>query len=334
MNSLILKGDYQNIGQQLGKIYRRNGKTFNDKIDRIFYQKQMSVYKKFYPEMLVELKGIAAGGHYDFDQVIYDNICGEINWYRNQIQRTSCTIFGVQNKFGTFVGRNYDWYPVAIATIYKYYNSQAYKYVAITDNGCGPQPQKKDLFYYIDDAINEQGLYIGITFAFGAQIATGLSSAHMRKLIIERCKNVSEALALFKKIPVGCPKNFFLADRSGEMVVVEHASGKNYKVIKPAQGILIKTNHYLDPILVKQDLILSQRPSNSTFVRYFELFRNINLLDPKKIKLSQVEKLILAKNSYIRQNSFTSKTIWSLVLDMKKRKYYFYYRGRKTGIKV
>jgi len=333
MKVITFKGNYQDIGRQLGRIYRQNGKSFDcQKIDKVLCRRQLAYYKKFYPEMLEELKGISEGGNYSYDDVVYEDITGEINWYKNKIKRTSCTVFGVKNKFGTFVGRNYDWYPQSTASVYKYDNPQAYKYVAVTDNNYFPGSKKKDLFYYIDDAINEKGLYIGITFAYGAGTSYGLSSAHIRKLIMEKCKNVPEALAIFKKMPICCPKNFFIADKTGTMVVVEHASGRNYRIIKPEDGVLIKTNHYLNSALAKQDLILKARPTNSTYVRYFELLRNIKLIGVDKIKQNSVSKLVLNEGSYIRQNSTTTKTIWSLSLDMKKGKYYFYYRGNKEKI--
>ena len=333
MKELIFKGDYKEIGKQLGKIYRKNGKSFGcEKKDKNLYKKQLVIYKKFYPEILEEFQGISEGGNYNYEGVACSNIIGEIDWYKNKTKRSSCTIFGVQNKFGTFVGRNYDWYPKTTASIYKYNNPQSFKCVAVTDNNYGIEPKKEDITYYIDDAINEKGLYIGITFAHGANISSGLASEHIRKLIIEKCKNVSEALEIFKKIPICCPKNFFIADKTGRMVVVEHASGKNFKIIRPENGILIKTNHYLDPKLIKQDLIFKNRPTNSTYVRYYELLRNINLIGVNNIKQTDITKLILDKKSYIQQNSLNTKTIWSLSMDMKKGKYEFYYKGSKKRL--
>ena len=324
MKQIIFKGSYRDIGRQLGKIYRKNGKSFdNEKIDKDLYKKQLFYYKKFYPELLEELKGISEGGGYDSEKVIYSNITGEIIWYKNRL-RTSCTIFGVKNKFGTFVGRNYDWYPKTFASVYKYINSQSYNYTAITDNNYYPGFRKEDQFYYLDDALNEKGLYIGISAAFGPNTLYGLTSSHIRKLIIEKCKTVPEALSMFKKIPVCCPKNFFIADKSGKMAVVEHASGKNYKVIEPKNGVLIKTNFYLDPSLAKEDLLLTSRPTTNAFIRFYDLLRNINLIGADKIKQDNITKLILDKTSYIRQNSPFSKTIWSLSMDMKKGKYYLY----------
>jgi len=335
MKELIFKGSYWEIGRQLGKIYRHNGRTFGGgKIDKSLYAKQLAYYKKFYPEFLEELKGISEGGNYNYDDVVYDNITGETNWYRNKIKKTSCTIFGVKNEWGTFVGRNYDWYPETATSIYKYLNPDSYSYVAVTDSNYFPGAVKKDVIYYSNDAINDKGLYIGITFAYGAHTSFGLSSGHIRKLIIEKCRSVSEALAMFKKIPVSCPKNFLIADKSGQMAVVEHVSGKNYKIISPENGVLIKTNHYLDPTLIKEDLILKARPTNSTYIRYYELLKNINSIGADKIKQNNVSQLILDKTSYIRQNSPATKTVWSLSLDMKKGKYDLYYRGKKKRLTV
>lgn len=334
MKELIFKGNYKDIGKQLGMIYRKNGKSYNDKEkDKNLFKKQLFFYKKFYLELLEEYAGIAEGGKYNYEDVVYSNITGELFWYKNK-SRPSCTIFGVKNKYGTFVGRNYDWYPKTTAGVYKYINPNSYNYVAITDNNCGIEPRKEENSYYINDAINEKGLYIGITFAHGANTSYGLSSTHIRKLIIEKCKNVKEAIEFFNKIPVSSPKNFFIADKNGDMAVVEHASGKSFKVIRPQNGILIKTNHYLDPLLAKQDLLLKTRPSNSTFVRYYELLRNINLIGVDKIKQEDINSLILNKKSYMFQNSTRTKTVWSLSMDIKNQKYYLFYKGNKKKISV
>lgn len=333
MKQTIFKGDYKEIGRQMGKIYQKIGKSYRtEKKDLNLYKKQLSYYKKFYPELLEELKGLAEGGGYSYEDVVYEKLTAEIAWYKNRL-KTRCTIFGVKNKYGTFIGRNYDWYPKTFASIYKYINSQSYSYTAITDNNYYPGYRKEDQMYYFDDAINEKGLYIGISAAFGPRTLYGLTSFHIRKLIIEKCKNVSEALEMFKKIPVACPKNFFIADKNGEMAVVEHASGKNYKVIKPKNGILMKTNFYLDSSLAKEDLLLTSRPTTNAFVRFYDLFRNINLLGVDKIQQKEITNLILDKKTFIRQNSEHSKTVWSLSMDMKKGKYELYYKGKKTIIK-
>lgn len=333
MKPIIFKGNYRDIGKQLGKIYRKNGKSFdNEKIDKKLYCKQLAFYKKFYPELLEELGGISEGGGYDYEKVVYSNITGEIAWYKNRL-KTRCTIFGVKNKYGTFVGRNYDWYPKTFASIYKYINPQSYSYTAITDNNYFPGYKKEDQMYYFDDAINKKGLYIGISAAFGPKTFYGLTSFHIRKLIIEKCKTVPEALAIFKDIPVACPKNFFIADKSGKMAVVEHASGKNYKIIEPKNGILVKTNFYLDSSLAKEDLLLSSRPTTNAFVRFYDLLRNINLLGVEKIQQKDITGLILDKKTFIRQNSATSKTIWSLSMNMKKGKYHLYYKNKKITLR-
>ncbi len=340
MKVKLFKGGFFEMGKQQGKIYRENGMTFSNlKIDQILYKKQLAVYQKHYPELLEEFKGMAKAGKFDENKLIYNFICGEILWFKKRFKESkACTIFGVKNRNGTFVGRNYDWHPVTedIFQVYKVENKSRNSFIAISDMGMDRPANAKPryLYYNADDAINDKGLFIGLTFAYNNKLNHGLSSMHMIKLIAETCKTIDDALEAFKKIPLCCPKNFFIADKNGDMVVVEHTS-KRFKTVHPKGNVLIQTNHYVDSELSKEDTVLKERPTHNTYLRYSETLRDINE-NKQGFELSNVMKLLGNIQSCVCQNYTNIKTIWSLALDMNNRNYKLYWNllGKRSEISL
>lgn len=329
MQIKIFKGNFLEIGRQQGKIYQKNGISFEDvKIKAKIFHRQLEVYKKYYPELLEEFKGIAQGGSFDEEKLIYKFISEEILWWIRMFKlKEACTIFGIKNKNGVFVGRNYDWVPVTgkLFKVYKVLNPQRNNFLAVSDMAAGMKKGKaKALFYIAEDIINDKGLYAGITFASNSKWSYGLSSIYIIKLIAETCSTVKESLKVFETIPLCCPKNFFIADRNGNMAAVEHASKKRFRVIYPKDKVLIHTNHYLDPELTKEDKVLLLSPTTNSFLRYYEALQNINARK-NKFRFSDIIKILGNTDSYIYQNRNKTKTIWSLALDMEKRRYKLYW---------
>lgn len=330
MNTKIFKGNFFEIGKQQGKIYKANGMTFDKvKIDPVLYKNQLQVYKKHYPELLEEFRGMAKGGNFDEEKLIYEFITNEIVYYYKAgfVLDKACTIFGYKVKNNLFVGRNYDWFPKTenIFEVYKVINPQRNSFIGITDMGIDSSAKiKPEYFYYnADDAINDKGLFIGITFAYADQWSYGLSCVYMTKLIAETCETVKDAIKVFEKVPLCFPKNFFIADKNGDMVIIEHTS-KKFKVLYPKANILIQTNHYVDQELAKEDTVLKKVPFHNTFIRYYETLQKIKLLKDK-FKFDSIIKILGRKGSYTCQNFPGIKTIWTLALDMTNRKYRIYW---------
>lgn len=329
MTTKIFKGNFFEIGKQQGKIYKVNGMNFDKvKIDTFLYKNQLQVYKKHYPELLEEFRGMANGGNFDEQKLIYNFITSEIFYFRKRFGLDkACTIFGYKKKNNLFVGRNYEWLPETekIFEVYKVVNPQKNSFLGITDMGIDSSTtaQKKYFFYNADDAINDKGLFIGLTFAYTDQWSYGLSCIHIIKLIVETCSTVKDAIKVFEKVPLCCPKNFFIADKNGDMALVEHTS-KKFKVIYPKDNILIQTNHYVDEELSKEDTVLKRAPSHNTFIRYYETLQKINF-EKNTFEQDSVIKILGRKESYTCQNLPGIKTIWTLALDMTQKKYKIYW---------
>jgi len=323
----VFKGSNFEIGKLQGEMYRENGLSLDKvKLNKKILNNQLEVYRKYYPGLLEELKGISAGGNFNHERILQVYLAGEIIWYTSRFKMPlSCTIFGIQNDNGTYVGRNLDWIPVTeeVMEVYKREGDGCNHFIGISDMliGSPKDVDRKFLFYDTIDVINDKGLFIGITFAYGNTWSYGLSWKDMTKLIGETCSTVNEALEVFKKTPLSIPKNFFIADKKGNMAVVEHNSDK-YRVLFPQNGVLIQTNHYVDSELQRVDQVLKEVPHHNTYIRYFEALQKLNW-NKDKFKHSDVIDVLANPKSYICQND-EIKTIWSLALDMQKAQYWLY----------
>ena len=321
------KGSFFEIGRQQGEIYRQNGLDLASiKVNQKIVAEQLKIYKRHYPQLLEEIEGIAVGGNFDKEKLLHLYLAVEIVGFTNRFKMPlSCTIFGVKNSSGTFVGRNLDWLPVTekVMEPYKREAESCYKLLAVSDMfiGSPSDVEHKFLLYDAIDVINEKGLFVGITFAYGNTWSYGLSWKELTRIIGERCATVDEALDIFKNTPVSVPKNFFIADKKGNMAVVEHNSDK-YKVVYPKDNILIQTNHYIDPELSKVDRVLVETPIHNTYIRYYETLQKVNGIKDK-FQLSDVIKILGNPNLYVCQNH-EIKTIWTLALDMEKQQYKLY----------
>lgn len=326
----VFEGNFFEIGKQQGKIYVENGMNFNSvHVDDELYRNQLSVYKKYYPELLEEFEGMADSGNFDKDKLTYYFITDELFYFRDRFRLDkACTIFGYKNKEKLYVGRNYDWLPEAepFFEVYKVINPKRNSFIAVTDMGIdsAAKASQKQFFYYnADDAINDKGLFVGITFAYADEWSYGLSCIHLTKLITETCSTVEEAIEVLNTVPLCAPKNFFIADKQGNMAVVESTS-KKVKTVKPKDNTLIQTNHFVDDELRNEDLVLKYVPFHNTFIRYYETLQKINF-EREKLNLNSVIKILGRNGSYTCQNFPGVKTIWTLALDMTDGKYYLYW---------
>ena len=329
MEIKTFKGSFYETGRQQGEIYKKNGADFKDvTIDPTVYKKQLDVYKKYYPEFLEKLKGIADAGGFDRDKLNYAFISGGLLAYINNFDlNKACTIFGIKNENGIFVGRNYDWIPEIekIFQVYRVVNPKRNAFIAISDMDVNYPKHKSPKYqmYDPDDAINDKGLFIGLTFAYADSYSYGITCTHMIELIAETCATVEDAINVFKKVPLCYPKNFFIADKNGDMAVVEHTS-KRFRVVRPKNDILVKTNNYVDPELAKEDTTLIHLPQHNTFLRYDEVLQKLSATK-EKFSFSDIIGVLGKKGSYVCQNHPGVRTIWSLGLDMKRQKYKIYW---------
>ncbi len=328
------------FGEYLAEKLKERNHNFDTNVNRRTLNKQLKIYKKYWPEILEESKAVANYLGMPEVDILYDEIASTIDQQKLHVKMAhdaktdACTIFAIYENGKTFVGRNYDWDPSArdYFQCYDLKIGKSYRYFAFSDEGTYPRHYGRRTWkLYMEDAINECGLYIGLTASKLREKYWnyGFSSYHMIRYIAEHCKTTKEALVVFAKIPVAVPKNFLIADKTGDIAVVEHAA-KDYKILRPKKftdaKYIIQTNHCLDPKYAKVDPVLALNPKADTFLRYEEadyLIRaelpNYNFTDTGRI---------LRDSHYV----YNDDTIWSLALELSEPRLTYYHdstRGQK-----
>lgn len=326
-------GTYGEFGAYLAQKLAERNHGFDTRVNRRTLNKQLKIYQKFWPELIEESKAVARVVNLPEEEVLYDEIAATVDCQRRRVVAAhdavaeACTIFAVHENGKTFVGRNYDWDPSArdYFQVYQINLAGKNRYYAFSDEGTYPRHYGRRTWkLYMEDAINEHGLYIGLTASKLREkyYGYGFSSYHVIRYIAENCTTTKEALQVFRKIPVAVPKNFLIADKTGDMVVVEHAA-KDYRVIRsrPVVGAdyLVHTNHCLDPDYAKIDPVLQLNPSTDTFLRYAEA----DWMVRKELPNYQFTDLwrVLRSSNYV----YNEETIWSLALELSEPRYTFYY---------
>lgn len=287
-------------------------------------RKQLTIYRKYYPELVTEKIAAAEYLHQNPDFLLYEDLASFVDNQRRRVNphQHGCTIFAIRENDQVFVGRNYDWLPEAREFFESYDINlpSSNRYFAFSDESVwGRHTGRNSRKIYAEDTINEYGLYIGLTYAHIDKWNYGLAPTHFLRYIAEHCSTTRQALNAFARIPCAVPKNFLIADAKGDLAVVEHAA-RSYAVIRPdADGILVQTNHCLAPQLQPLDRVTQHSPATTSFVRAAEA----KLLIEQQLPGFQFTDLwrILRQSHYI----YNPDTIWSLALELTSQRFNLYY---------
>lgn len=318
------QGTRQEFGEYYGLRLREFNHNFFRHTNKDTLRRQLHLYEKFYPELVAEKYAAAAILHQDPQYLLYEDLAVPVDAQRRRVNphQHGCTIFAIHENGKVFVGRNYDWLPEAREFFERYDIAikGANRYFAFSDESVwGRHTGRRSRKIYAEDAINEYGLYIGLTASKIDKWNYGLTPSHLIRYIAEHCKTTRQALNVFAKMPCAIPKNFLIADATGNLAVVEHSS-RNYEIIRPDKsGILLHTNHCLVPKFKRIDHVYEHNPRSDTFLRYQEA----NYLIREQMPGFQFTDLwrILRESHYVYNND----TIWSLALELTEQRFNIYY---------
>lgn len=320
-------GSREEFGAFHGKWLRAERHDFCrnlTKNQQVTLRKQLRLYEEFYPELVTETMAAADSINLEPDLLLYEDLARFVDSQRAKVNphQHGCTIFALTENGKTFVGRNYDWLPEA-RDFFEYYNLSligANRCFIFSDEGVWRRHTgRKHRKMYAEDAVNEHGLYIGLTYAHIDKWNYGLAPSHMIRYVAEKCKTTRQALNAFAKVPCAVPKNFLIADKNGDMAVVEHAA-KSYAVVRADEsGILAKTNHALSPKMRPLDKVRKRDPQTDSFLRYEEA-KHLAAMQLPGFQFTDLWR-ILRESKYV----YNSETIWSLALELSESRLNLYY---------
>jgi predicted choloylglycine hydrolase len=158
---------------------------------------------RFAPGIWDELLGLHEALKWPMERVLQ-----EFGGYRVEYVKSGCSIVTGQD----YLIRNYDYHPKTYEGRYTFYQP--------TDGGysiIGPSQRVTGRM----DGMNEEGLALGYNFMHRKNPGDGFICCMIGRLILESCKNVTEAVEMLKEIPHRHSFSYVVYDRSGETFIVE-----------------------------------------------------------------------------------------------------------------
>lgn len=221
MYHLRLKGDHYQMGVKRGNIFQRNNITFPLHLDHFQMEhgkKSELILKEFFPEICEEIRGVSDTIHIDYLTFASWLLCMGCCMYNLEdnipAEIRGCTAFAYSKGGNIIYGRNNDLPPFlkkgSKSELYSPSNGNRFN---ITTSS----------FINGEEGMNEHGLAVAMTFVMTSlkEIQAGFNSCFIVRYLLEKACNTENAISLLMELPAASNCNILIADKSGEMAVVE-----------------------------------------------------------------------------------------------------------------
>lgn len=299
-----LYGEFYEMGLKYGKLLYEKANFVLPIISKKEMEFGLESYKElklFYPEVVEEIEGFAKGIEDKPENVgAFLLSLGIFN------QTGQCSVFAYKNEDSTIIGRNYD---------------MLFEFKKFTESSLiAPQDKfsyisQSDVFIGRSDGINEKGLSIAMSFVNGTEIQYGVSFHFIVRKILEECQNTKQAIELIQSAKVSTANNFLIADKNGDIVVVESAPQKSH-VRKPNhnESFIYITNEFISKEMQSYDCGgVEWSKSTERYNGLKDRLQSIKQMDMGKAKEILSDKCVCLN---LRKEKFG--TIWSVVADLNK----------------
>lgn len=221
MYHLRLKGDHYQMGVKRGNIFQKAHISFPLQLDnfQLEHGKQSEeILRKFFPEICEEVRGVSDAIGTDYLHFISWMLCMGCCMYNLEnnipVEVRGCTAFAYSSNGRTIYGRNNDLPP------YLREGSKSEIYAPKNGNRFNITTSS---FINGEEGVNEHGFAVAMTFVMTdlEKIKAGFNSCFIVRYLLEKADNTEQAVSLLMGLPVSSNCNILLADKKGNMVVVE-----------------------------------------------------------------------------------------------------------------
>ena len=168
----------------------------------------LPIYEKYYHEIMEEIQGLADGQQCDV-RILQAAL---FSMY-SMPPSCNCSCFAFTTEHEILLGRNSDF----LTEIERLNQNVVYK---LTD-GVYSFTGNTTAFVEIEDGVNEHGLSVGLTSVYPNQCKPGFNAGMIVRYLLEKCKNVSEAVSCLYQLPIASAQTLTLADAMGTITVIE-----------------------------------------------------------------------------------------------------------------
>ena len=250
-----LAGTSYEIGKQIGKITKAIPRLMAlhasgmDNFGEAEVQQAIALFDRWCPGLSEELQGFADALEAPLTKILYYGM----TYLRPRPRCSQIGLLPCMTESGLpLVARNYEFDS----------NAEDFCLMRTSVEGKYTHMGTSALNFGRDDGFNDQGLAVTMSscgFPVGpmpymrAPQLAGMQFWAVTRAVLESCKNVDEALAYIKDMPIAYNLNMLLTDEGGHIALVETLDGRMaVKRIQngDAEGYLCATNHPVLPELI------------------------------------------------------------------------------------
>ncbi|WP_187360044.1 C45 family autoproteolytic acyltransferase/hydolase [Chitinolyticbacter meiyuanensis] len=185
-----------------------------------------------YPALVAEIDAHAEASGMAADDALWHYALGVTG---------GCSGIAVATPLGMVVGRNYDFfYFESRRHLIETRPAAGYAHIGVHEGLAGGR----------FDGMNQHGLFVSFNGAgeHPDPAPVGIAFHHLVRYLLEHCASVSEARNALLRLPVKEAKSYLLVDASDACVIEVHPQRRAVRA--PVDGVLVMTNHFLDPDMV------------------------------------------------------------------------------------
>ncbi len=309
------KKSHYEAGYKWGSLVYKKGNvicnqpTFNITEERkAFAEECLPIYKNYYPEILEEIRGIAAGQRCSYE----DLFTFLVSMYCFDLEN-HCTCFAFKDDENIIFGRNSDF----LVSLEKLNMNCLYA----LDGGYAFNGNTT-AFVQMEDGVNEHGLAAGLTFIYSKQRKAGFNAGMLVRYLLEKCRTAAEAIRCLKTLPIASSQTITIADKTGDMAIVECNCIKT-SVIRPNadENFVVAANNFHS--LEMQGYRNMDIDNWNSDERYKTAYHSLKK-HKQNYSLSFAENILSGKYGFMCQYNRKkgADTVWSVVYDLKNSKIY------------
>ena len=317
MYHLRFKGNHYEMGVKRGNIFKKCRISFPLNMDEFQMThgiKSEKILKEYFPEVCEEVKGITDTINVDYNKFISWLLamgCCMYNLENNIPEIRGCTAFAVSYHNHVYYGRDNDLPPFlkdgSKSEIYKPTNGNVFN---ITTSS----------FINGEEGLNDKGLAVAMTFVATElkDIRPGFNAVFIVRYLLEKADSTKEALKLLNDLPIASNCNILLADKQGDMVVVECTSTIR-KIRKPITinkdlKVVCTTNCFVTDDMKQYEREDETYRSLERYNNVIKAFENYS----GQYVIGYIEEILKGKHGFMCQyeKGLNFETIWSSVFDL------------------
>jgi len=294
------------MGFQYGTVLYKHGfRIQKQSSDRLSLGRECEKeVRRVFPHVLEEILGFADACH-----ASYEHLAALILSVGAFKPGAACSVFASFNGSDVVFGRNYDFHYMSKEHSGSYLTRPKDSYSSVGNS---------DIFVGREDGVNEKGLAVAMTGVRPKIVKPGVNFALATRCVLDKCANVEEGLRILSGAHFLTTNNYLLADKGGNMAVVE-ASPDKVKVRRPEEGntFIVCTNQFMHPEMLEMEN-QKERPLDS-MNRYTTIYEAIKQRSGI-INVKTAQKILSDHDGYVCSHieSIQLGTLWSVVATLKK----------------